>query len=551
MTVSGCTDEALRRPSDVAIVGAGPVGLKLALDLADAGVDVLLIESGRDGEDVAAQRLSDATIVGALNHAPMDLSVRRGLGGTAKLWGGRAVAFDDLDFEARTAVPDGRWPIAAAEVRPWYGAACAFLDCGPAVFDEAWPGLPEAIDGLRLTALERWCAQPDLGRVHGARVAAHKNIRLALRTTALRIWIDPEGGAVRGLYVNRADQRFVVTARSYVIAAGGVETARLLLAGRAERPALFGGPEGALGRYYMGHAFGSIADIHFLDAAADRQFDFHKDTSGRYVRRRFALDAATQGELGLMNMAAWPDLPELHDPAHGSAILSLAYLALATPTLGPRLMAPAIRKQKLGPDRPRVRAHAWNVVKGAPEAASFASRFLGARYAGRVRLPGFFVRNREHRYALHFHAEQAPNAESRVTLSSERDGLQMLRARIDLKYGGADARSIVATHEAMATRLLAAGIARIEHRFAPEEREAAVLSLASDGFHQIGTARMSAEPKDGVVDGDARVHGIANLFLAGSAIFPSSGQANPTLLAVALAARLADHIKRNLPKQPD
>jgi choline dehydrogenase-like flavoprotein len=189
-------------------------------------------------------------------------------------------------------------------------------------------------------------------------------------------------------------------------------------------------------------------------------------------------------------------------------------------------------------------------LKGAPSAALFSIRFLAARYGSSVRLPGFFVRNAARRYAFHFHAEHAPDPESRVTLSEARDALGLPRARIDLRFGEADARSILATHDAMDARLRAAGIARIEHRLPEAERAAAILALASDGFHQVGTARMAADPKRGVVDADARVHGSANLFLAGSAIFPSSGQANPTYLAVALAARLAAHLKRVLPELP-
>lgn len=550
MTVSGCGEEGLKRPADVAIAGAGPVGIKLALDLADAGLDVLLIDSGRDGYDPAAQALSDATIADPAHHAAMSLSVRRGFGGTSRLWGGRAVAFDDLDFGERAAAPGAAWPIGPDDVRPWYATASTFLDSGPPVFDAPWPGRPDDAEGLRLTALERWCAHPDMRRVHGRAVARHPRIRLALSSTVLRVTVEGDGQQVRCLYVAHGDQRIVVTAKAYVIATGGVETARLLLASRAERPALFGGPDGALGRHYMGHAFGSIADIQFTDPAADRQFDFVKDAHGRYVRRRFALDAATQAELGLMNMAAWPDLPELHDPKHGSAILSLAYLALATPGIGPRLMSPAIRARKLGPDKPKVGPHMLNTLKGAPAAGLFAARFMASRYASRVRLPGFFVRNKAHRYALHFHAEHAPNPDSRVTLDKTRDALGMPRARIDLRYGEADARSILATHDAMAVRLEAAGIGRIEHRFPEEARVEAILAQASDGFHQIGTARMSADPALGVVDANARAHGIANLYLAGSSIFPSSGQANPTLLAVALAARLADHLTKTL-KQAD
>ena len=541
MTSHGCGFDALLRPADVVVVGAGPVGLKLALDLADAGLEVILLESGRDGRDAAAQALSTAEIVDPDRHAAMDLAVQRGFGGTSALWGGRAVPFDPVDFETRGFAPGAAWPIDAAEVEPWYAAACAFLDCGPAVFEAPLPGLPD-MAGLTARHLERWCARNDMGAVHGARVARHPKIRLALGATVLAVACA--GGAASGLKVAMGGATARVTAKAYAIAAGGVETARLLLASRDEASPRLGGE--ALGRFYMGHAFGSIADIQFLRPGDDKAFTFHKDASGRYVRRRLTLSAEVQREEGLLNMAAWPDLPELYDPGHRSAILSLAYLALKTPVIGPRLMSEAIRLRKIGPGG-RVGGHLWNVIKGAPGAAWFAARFLAARYS-KVRLPGFFVLNGAHRYALHYHAEHLPDAESRVSLGEARDALGMRRAVIDLKFGAADAESIVRTHEAMARRMEAAGYARVIHAHPPEARAAAVLAQASDGFHQIGTARMGRDPATSVVDENARVHGVKNLFVAGSAVLPSSGQANPTLLALALAGRLAHHLTEFIPQ---
>ncbi len=544
MTIQGCDFAALQQSADVVVVGAGPVGLKCALDLADSGLDVLLVESGTAGRDAGAQALSGAEITNMGSHAPMDLAVQRGFGGTSALWGGRAVPFDRQDFETRAAAPGAAWPISAGDVAPWYEAACRFLDCGPAVFEAPLPGVPE-MDGLTATHLERWCARNDMGAVHGVRVAAHPKIRLALGATVTRIAAEAASGAVSGLTVAMGGQTTRVTARAYVIAAGGVETARLMLASRNEAAPELGGP--ALGRFYMGHAFGSIADIQFLRPGDDRAFTFFKDGSGRYVRRRLTLSAEVQRELGLPNVAAWPDLPELYDPAHKSAILSLAYLALTMPVLGPRLMSEAIRLRKIGPGG-RTGAHIWNVIKGAPGAAWFAAKFLSARYA-KVRLPGFFVLNGAHRYALHYHAEHVPDADSRVTLGGTRDALGMPRAAIDLKFGPADAAGIVASHDAMDARMQAAGYAKLIHAHAPDARAAAVLAQASDGFHQIGTARMGANPATSVVDADARVHGMANLFVAGSAVLPSSGQANPTLLAVALAGRLAKHLTEFIPQK--
>jgi choline dehydrogenase-like flavoprotein len=181
---------------------------------------------------------------------------------------------------------------------------------------------------------------------------------------------------------------------------------------------------------------------------------------------------------------------------------------------------------------------------GAPEAAREATKFLHGRYVTRPRLPGFFIPNKARRYAFFYHAEQAPDPASRVTLGDMRDALGMPRLRIDLRYGEIDARSVVASHRVFDENLRAAGIARLDYSVPESEQMASVLEQATDGYHQIGTTRMSDSPAQGIVDRNCRVHGTANLFIAGSSVFPTSGQANPTLLATALAARLAAHIAR-------
>jgi choline dehydrogenase-like flavoprotein len=288
--------------------------------------------------------------------------------------------------------------------------------------------------------------------------------------------------------------------------------------------------------------FGAIADIVFTQPGLDVAFDFVRDASGRYVRRRMTLTGEVQSALGLLNAAAWPEPPPIADPRHGSGILSMAALALAAPVLGPRLSPEAIRRRKLGPGPLRPLPHLGNVARDVVGASRFAAGFLKARYLDPVRLPGFFVPNPGRRYDLHVHAEHAPDPESRVRLTDRRDHHGMPMLHVDLRYGEGDARSAVRTIDELGARLAAAGIARIEHRHPPDQRVAALLAQASDGFHQIGTARMSDDPRTGVVDGFGRVHGFSNLHLAGSAVFPSSGQANPTFLAVCLGLRLARHI---------
>ena len=162
-----------------------------------------------------------------------------------------------------------------------------------------------------------------------------------------------------------------------------------------------------------------------------------------------------------------------------------------------------------------------------------------------TRKPGF-VDNRKNRYPLYYHGEHAPNSDSRVRLSGERDALGVHRVVVDLRFAEVDAHSVIESHALLDDWLRRKAIGRLEYFDAPEECCARVLEQACDGYHQIGLTRMSSSPRQGIVDANCKVHDVNNLFVASSSVFPTSGQANPTLLAVAMAARLAEHVEARL-----
>jgi choline dehydrogenase-like flavoprotein len=181
-------------------------------------------------------------------------------------------------------------------------------------------------------------------------------------------------------------------------------------------------------------------------------------------------------------------------------------------------------------------------MRHLPDAAATGTRLLHARCLSRPKLPGLFIRNAARRYALQYHAEQSPNRDSRASLSDQRDGSGLQRLKVDLRYQEVDARSVVENHRIIDRCLCRAGLGELSYRLSDGELVASVLAQARDGVHQIGTTRMSTDPRLGIVDADCRVHGTQNLFVAGSSTFPTSSQANPTFLAAALSARLAHHI---------
>ena len=260
---------AAHRPS-VLIVGSGPAGV-LALELARRSLDVAVIESGYDGFDCGRQELAEAEILAPERHAPMATAVCRSLGGTSLLWAGRCVPFDDIDFEERAYVPFSGWPITHGEIRPWYRVAARYLGCGPPDFiAESTPGPGSPAGEGRIDTLERWSTSPNLRRAHADAIDGLPRLHIHLGVTATNFLLDPASGFTAGVVVKTADgSKATIRARTYIAACGGLGNARLLLTTQAHAPGLFGGAAGALGRFYMGHLSGKIAEITFRDDVVD------------------------------------------------------------------------------------------------------------------------------------------------------------------------------------------------------------------------------------------------------------------------------------------
>lgn len=521
--------------TDVCIVGAGPIGLALAFKLEALGLTVTLLEMGADGP-------GDDANAGGIEfkngrHAPSPAMSRPGIGGASALWGGRCVTFDDLDFEMRSHVPFSGWPIPHEALRHYYPEALAFLNCNTEtpLLDDL--GISDAT--VATDALERWSNAPDLGPECRKRLQLSQRIRL-LNVAVTGIMLDPSGTRVESLAAHREGREIHITARTFVLAGGGLENARLLLSLRQDRPEVLGGPDGPLGRFYQGHLTGYIAVLQFDKPEMAKQFAFRLDDRGSIFRRRLQIAPAIQAREELLNCVFWIDAISIADPVHGSGALSLAYLLLRTLGLYRRLsngLAPTAR----GPRHIDRRGH-WRNIRADHRAALDlvgSLRNLLKRRFGRWQI----LINPKGRYLLRYHAEQVPNQESRVTLQPSGVPGKRRALAVDYQVVDQDLDSVLKSHEILDAWLRRNGLGRLEYWHDTSARRQAVLDQAFDGYHQIGLSRMSETPADGVADADCRVHGIANLYLAGSSLFPTGGHANPTLPAVALALRLADHLK--------
>lgn len=533
---------------DLCVIGAGPVGIALAIAAEAQGLCVLLIESGGEAPGAFTAGLSQAILSDACRHAPMDIAVCRGLGGTSRWWGGRLVPYDDFDFSHRADAPGTEWPLEHTEIKAWYDRAAKFLGTGKALFsNQPQDWTPPA--GVRLDQLERWVPHINIGTLYRRHLEASSKICLLLDATVTELRFSADRRRIESVVLGNETHRLAYPVCRSVLACGGLETTRLLLVAQQAHPCAFGGTDGVLGRFYMGHMFGKIADIILDDPASVAIYDFFLDGPG-FARRRISLSSAVLAREKLSNIAFWVDNPPFFDPAHKSGILSLVWLALAMPFVGKRLSSEGVRQRHVGARAYRSLSHIGNVFLAPFATLASLAHIIKDRYLSRPRKPGFLVRNPAGRYALEYHGEHLPDAASRVTLSDQRDALGVPRLAIDLRYGERDAQSVLRAHDIFDAGLRAAGAGRLEYRVKKDDRLAAIMAQATDGFHQIGTTRMGLQPETSVVDPDCRVHGMDNLFIASSSIFPSSGQANPTFLAVAFALRLAQHLaQQSVPKR--
>jgi choline dehydrogenase-like flavoprotein len=549
--------------ADLAVVGAGPAGIVTALEVANAGFDVVLVESGERRYRPEIQRLADAAAWDPHRHAPMSMATRRQVGGASVIWGGRCVPFDPVDFEPRSSVRDSSWPLTYGELLPFFQRACDWLRCGRAVFDAREiehlacktlvPGLGDG--DTRASSLERWSLPTNFGREYASRLKQSGRIRLVTGLSCTEVVRSPGDSHVELLEARTLDGKGVrIRARRYVIACGGLETTRLLLASRrGPRDEGLGNHSGHLGRWYMGHLEGVVANVRFTTPSRDTIYGYEQDADGVYVRRRLSFSREFILEEQLPNIVAWLANPPPADPTHDSGPLSFAYLALAS-SLGPLLAPDAQRRSLTGDDVPGapyaptkkgpVHAHLQNILRELGPTARFVGGFGYRRFIARRRVPGFFIRNSANVYPLQYHGEHLPNADSRVTLADERDAVGMPRLRIDLRFSPEDIDGVIRAHRCWDAYLRSSGCGRLE--YLAEDVEAAIGEQAGGGFHQMGTTRMSVRQADGVVTPQLAVHGFDDLFVASSSAFVTASQANSTFMVIVLALRLADHLRSAL-----
>jgi choline dehydrogenase-like flavoprotein len=533
--------------ADVVIVGAGAAGITMALDLIGSRVSVLLLESGGFEEEAATQDLYAGAVADGRLHSPPDRYRQRRFGGTTTIWGGRCMPFDPIDFEVRDGVPGSGWPITRSDIEPFYARANALCEAGEFAYTTLEAFGSDALPVVKgftsadfsTNRLERFSCPTNFAARYLQKLRASSNVHVVLHANLTKIALDESGTQVEHLLLKTlSGQRLTARARRYVLATGGLETARLLLANRDRQPQGLGNDHDVVGRYYMCHVAGTIGAIRFTCPSSAVYRGYRKSNDGIYCRQRFALEESAQRREGIGNFVARLHHPRITDPAHRSAILSLLYLA--------KPFIPYEYQQRLhGPDGNSDGGwlrHFANVAAGPFEAAGFAWHMIRERRLAERKFPSIIINSRANLYSIDFHAEQYPNASSRVLLDDTVDALGMPRIKIDWRYLPQDVHTVHRSLAILARDFAASGVGSLDYDPALVETE--MTRYGAYGGHHIGTTRMGSDNRNSVVDASCRVHSVRNLFVSGSAVFPTSSQANPTLTIVALALRLAAHLRK-------
>jgi choline dehydrogenase-like flavoprotein len=515
------------------IVGAGPAGITLAREFAGTGVAVCLLESGGLAFERAVQALAEGTSAGA-RYTGLDTCQLRYFGGNGNAWGGWFRGLDDSDFAPRPWVEDSGWPFPAAELAPYYAAAHALSEVASADYDVdravALLGDPRAglipFDPVRLESiLYRFSPPTRFGQVYRDAIEKAPNIRCLTHAHALGIRASggdrPEATRLSAGCLDGG--RFEVAARIFVLAAGGIENARLLLLSNDVRPQGLGNEHDLVGRYFMDHPH--VMRPLVADGRKAALGLYGLSFRGRGIAAGISLPAAVQEAEGILNYKAsiypvYPGQDSRGWQSFRNLVLSLApswrtdpYDRFALPFAEKRISAGQV----------------WDILRQLPQVTLGAF----AQLLKPDRLVSTFV--------LESKPEQAPNRDSRVVLERERDAFGLNRARLEWRLKPIDRRTVVRAEAIVDAELRRLGIGRLAPL--PQDLGEEWPADFSGGWHQIGTTRASADPRQGVVDAQCRVHGVTNLFVAGASVFPTGGAVSPTPTVLALTLRLADHLK--------
>jgi choline dehydrogenase-like flavoprotein len=499
--------------ADVVIVGAGAAGLALAVELSSTALRVFVLESGGWDDEPATQDLYRTTDLGLPFQSAMTGRFRI-FGGSTTKWGGQSLPLFPIDFAHREWVANSGWPLSYNDVSPYFDRANRFLDVDTLDYRI---GLGEKLGvcppDLATSGAEyhfsKWAREPNLRAVYRQSLQNSKSIHVVLHANLTKLHRE-DSQLTSVAYSTLTGRVGEVRAKNVVLATGALEVARVLLNDR-EFATKF---EHVLGRYLQDHPATRLGHV---ETKSSRRLQFYfngRRWNGRKYTSRLSVNEATQKRLQLLNASA-------------------AFLFTLPETSG---LSIAREIAKGGTSASRAIRQPMEMARILPSVCLTAATYF---FQHRVYFPGALCE-----VAASF--EQEPDPASRVLLSDEVDALGMRRLIVDWRIGRntfETAREFcIVIDESLkhleVGRLVSPSWLASTNPSDPPDR------CFGDQNHHMGTTRMSHSSATGVVDTTMRVHGMANLYIASSSVFPTGGHSNPTLTLLALCMRLADHLRR-------
>jgi len=521
--------------TDICVIGAGAAGITIARELAGRGEDVCLVEGG--GLEYGfpdSQVLYQGESVGA----PVSLigGRLRFLGGSTNHWGGRCAPLQDLDFRRREWIPHSGWPFDKSELDPYYARARAV-----AGFPSNWLSdsdtlayLKDSLPGINTERLMPflWHWTPattgdagwNWGKAYRSVLQESPHVLTLLHanftgfsTNESRTHVQTATvTALNGISLN-------ITARTFVVCCGGIENARLLLLAAEHSPGAFGNHSDQVGRYFMQHPRGPLGILtgdHRLTHLQE-QFNMLSGGNGLEVEVGLALSPKVQEAERLLNC---------------SAVLQYQ----SDPDAGVTAAQDLWRSLKAGQWSPDMGGKVGLIASDLGDVLTrLEHRLTSGHSLDKEGAQGIPSRSA----VLLADLEQAPDPDSRVTLGTQRDSLGLREVQVDWRHGELERRTAERFCSYIAADFARLGIGRCRMEPWLQDARIPISDALNETFHYIGTTRMADDPREGVVDRNCAVHGMDNLYVAGSSVFPTSGQANPTFTIIALALRLADRLK--------
>jgi choline dehydrogenase-like flavoprotein len=494
----------------ICVVGTGIGGGSFVSRYPEGRGDLVIIEAGSEMENPAVE-------CECVGH-PFGLPITReiSVGGTSNAWRSLSSPLDAVDFARAAGADPGGWPFDLAVLKPYYMEACKLL--GLPDFDHFTPASsrPDIVELASVMPFDRdllvqksfvYARPPKNFRHDILQRCAGEGDLLLMNAVAVELVTDSTGGRIERLRIKDPTGKTIeIQADCFVIAAGALETPRLLLNSRARHTSGVGNDHDMVGRCLMDHPMGSLSQVRLprlINAPLYQSFPLRP---GQFIKAGLVLHERVQQQEGMLNhcLYLWPSFRRGIDERFEA--------------LRRRLIS--ARSRRLNP------GDLWTLLSNPNTGYRVLSFILpiGALY----------------RYAdLFFVTEQRPNKDSRVTLSEQKDRFGYSIARVDWVLSEPDVDSIAAFNTRALTALSARG-ATVTFRATDDQIRDRLTSAA----HHMGTARMSADPHDGVVDRDLKVWGTENLFVSDTSVFPTSGNANPGLTVCALAIRLAERLSK-------